>query len=122
VFVHQIGLVSRILNACTNASLNGNDGEVHDTPDEDGDQTYLYHELAKSKKRLKKMSMDMNKLHNLLRLIVQKMEINTEADCLDEDESDGIMGHELDVGWSTSRLRHDLPKQALLVSKWKSQD
>ena len=73
--------------------------------------------------RLKQISTDLGKQHDLLRLIIEKMEIHTEADDMDEDVYDnsnptfgqGIKG----IGWSSPQLRHSLIKQASVINKWK---
>lgn len=50
--------------------------------------TYIENELKKQKYRMKEMTSQLEKQHNLLKLIIQKMEITTEA-----DESDGPTNH-----------------------------
>ncbi|GAB6022298.1 hypothetical protein CHUAL_006421 [Chamberlinius hualienensis] len=48
------------------------------------DEDFLYEEIEKQKKRLKEISNNLCRQHQLLTLIVQKMEIRTEADDFDE--------------------------------------
>ena len=59
-----------------------------------------------------------------MRLIVQKMEIHTEADDVDEDV-DNYMDDKITVGvkgigWSSPQLRYTLIKQAGVIGKWKA--
>jgi len=79
-------------------------------------------------RRMKQMSHDMKKHYELLRLIVQKMEIHTEADDVDEDSSvnatpaQSVEQRGSGIGWSSSALRHVILKQALIVSRWKKSE
>jgi hypothetical protein len=75
---------------------------------------------------MKQMSTNMQKQYELLRLIVQKMEIHTEADDVDESENTsektGFVssdGQSSAIGWSSPTLRHVMLKQAMMISKWK---
>ncbi len=72
------------------------------------------------------MSANIDKTYDLIRLVVQKMEIRTEA-----DEQDDAEMPDLDVmkkttytsgSWATPSLQHTLMKQASIVEQWKSFD
>ena len=60
----------------------------------------------------------------MVRLILEKMEIHTEADDIDEDEEenkfDKIFMGVKDIGWSSPNLRYSLIKQASVIDKWKA--
>lgn len=79
---------------------------------------------------MKQISFDLGRHYELLRLIVQKMEIHTEADDFDEctGQSDGQggqgqgSGSSGPIGWSSPALRQVMMKQALVLSKWKKAD
>ncbi|KAK3607524.1 hypothetical protein CHS0354_025776 [Potamilus streckersoni] len=85
---------------------------------------HLYEELYKQKQRMKELSTQMEKQHDLLRLIVQKMEIHTE----EENRDEGFSGSEgLDKLpqtnnsiWSKPQIRHNLLRQSAVVSYWKN--
>lgn len=71
----------------------------------------------------------MHRQYELIRLIVQKMEIHTEADDVDDispnqNTADShVITTDNPIGWSSNSLRHVMMKQAMVVSKWrKSQD
>lgn len=53
----------------------------------DNNDDYVTNELNKQKRKLREMSRILDQQHQLLRLIVQKMEIKTEADDVDEGVS-----------------------------------
>lgn len=76
--------------------------------------------------RLKAISSNVDKVHDLLRLVVQKMEIKTEADDQDEAESRDMLpamsGGCQSVTWSSPALRHTLLKQASVMAHWKNLD
>jgi len=93
-------------------------------------QFYLYRELNKQKNRMKQISQDLSRHYDMLRLIVQKMEIHTEADEVDEVKCSFQMspaGHSTQrdgqsIGWSSPALRQAMLKQALVLSKWKKSE
>ncbi len=68
---------------------------------------------------MKELSTSMEKQHDLLRLIVQKMEIRTEADDKDTafGEQDAPLGGE-SFRWSSPSLNKQLVPQAGIVSYW----
>ena len=81
--------------------------------------------------RLKQMTNDLDKQTDMLRLIVQKMEIRTEAHDWDDDTDDDSSTKAdsrrraltmKGVGWSSATIRHNLLKQSQVVAKWKSFD
>ncbi|KAL5022254.1 hypothetical protein ScPMuIL_001409 [Solemya velum] len=85
---------------------------------------YLYHELYKQKMRMKEMSMGMQKQYDLLRLIVQKMEIRSEDDMTDEGSEcqvDRIMVAKQNnfKGWNSQAVRQNIMLQSSVVSQWK---
>ncbi|XP_046587542.1 transient receptor potential cation channel subfamily A member 1 [Neodiprion lecontei] len=55
----------------------------------ENNEDYVTQELEKQKRRLKEITVSLESQHQLLRLIVQKMEIKTEADDVDEGVSPG---------------------------------
>lgn len=57
----------------------------------DTNEDYLCDELDKQRRRLKDIGGTLEQQHQMLRLIIQKMEIRTEADDVDE----GVSPHEL---------------------------
>ncbi|KAL0902157.1 hypothetical protein ABMA27_000099 [Loxostege sticticalis] len=69
-------------------------------------EDYITAELDKQKRRLRDMSQLMEQQHTLIRLIVQKMEIKTEADDVDE----GVSPSDTRVipRWSSPRIRKKL--------------
>ncbi|XP_062571452.1 transient receptor potential cation channel subfamily A member 1-like [Saccostrea cucullata] len=84
---------------------------------------YLKTELFKQKNRLKEISMNMERNYEMLKLIVQKMEIETEADNHDE----GVhTSHSLDIinpassKWNSDVLKKNLVRQNAIISKWKT--
>ncbi|KAG8222242.1 hypothetical protein J437_LFUL001440 [Ladona fulva] len=80
---------------------------------------YLPEELEKQKRRLKEISTALDAQHQLLRLIVQKMDIKTEADDVDEGVSPSDMACSLSSSsskWTSPRVRKKL-RSALSFSK-----
>ncbi|XP_041357845.1 transient receptor potential cation channel subfamily A member 1-like [Gigantopelta aegis] len=80
--------------------------------------SHLYTELYKQKQRMKEMSSTIEKSHELLRLVIQKMEIHTEDEVWDEGirsaESVDSMIHEA-TNFGTNVLR-----QTQVVTKWRT--
>ena len=75
------------------------------------------------------MALNIDKTYELVRLVVQKMEIKSEADDMDEAESEDpdVIRHLTNpivsnITWSTPNVRHTLMKQASILAKWKSID
>lgn len=73
--------------------------------------------------RLKELSVNMERNYDMLKLIVQKMEIETEADNHDEGFH---TSHSLDdvinptcSKWNSDVLRKNLIRQNAVISKWK---
>ena len=69
------------------------------------------------------MGKDLETQHDMLRLILQKMEIKTEADDLDEPgcPSEGLPDsprHPPGMGWRSPVLRYSLPTTASVLSAW----
>ncbi|XP_045160098.2 transient receptor potential cation channel subfamily A member 1-like isoform X2 [Mercenaria mercenaria] len=98
---------------------------IGDTFEGDGDKSLshnalVYEELYKQKKRIKEISANMNKQYELMRLIVQKMEIHTEEENHDEgySESFDIPGN-LQNASKWAPARHNLVRQSAVVSQWK---
>lgn len=89
----------------------------------DTQEEYICEELDKHRRKLKDISSSLDQQYQMLRLIIQKMEIRTEADDVDE----GVSPHELKspmghVGalstqsrWNSPKIRKKL-KQALSFS------
>ncbi|KAJ8279735.1 hypothetical protein COCON_G00068010 [Conger conger] len=75
--------------------------------------TPVEYELHKQKYRLKEMASVLEKQHNLLKLIIQKMEIHTEA----EDEVDGPELFQCRFGKQLSKRSHWLPLVKAVVKK-----
>ncbi|VDH91361.1 transient receptor potential cation channel subfamily A member 1 [Mytilus galloprovincialis] len=80
-------------------------------------------ELTKQKAKIKQLTSFVEKNHDLLRLIVQKMEIKTEED--DMDEGEVMTKDELQCKaacknnkWKSAKLQKNV-KQSMVVSKWK---
>jgi len=80
---------------------------------------------------MKQISTDLGRNYDLLRLIVQKMEIHTEADDVEETTGNGFGKRTTragqgassgPIGWSSPALRQVMLKQALVLSKWKKLD
>ncbi|XP_026481141.1 transient receptor potential cation channel subfamily A member 1-like [Ctenocephalides felis] len=80
-------------------------------------EDYVTTELEKQKRRLKEITTTLEVQHQLLRLIVQKMEIKTEADDVDEGVSANanslMSGH---TKWMSPRIRKQL-RTALSFNK-----
>ena len=74
---------------------------------------------------MKDISMDIAKQHDLLRLIIQKMEIKTEADDVDEfgaNDDELALRQTTDkakVGWWSPAIRKTLMQQTAVISKLK---
>jgi len=65
--------------------------------------------------------MNMNKQYDLLRLIVQKMEIRTEDDNRDEGFSDGLdMLDSVSKASKWNPAKHNLLRQRAIVAHWKT--
>lgn len=81
--------------------------------------SYLYEELYKQKTRIKDISSNLNKQYELLRLIVQKMEIHTEDDNRDEGFSESFesLGSLQKTKWIPAK--HNLVRQSAVLSHWK---
>ena len=60
----------------------------------------------------------MEKQYDLLRLVVQKMEIHTEADERDISGPPGVSLVPANINWSSPLIRRQLTKQATVVSHW----
>ncbi|XP_023702416.1 transient receptor potential cation channel subfamily A member 1 isoform X3 [Cryptotermes secundus] len=84
----------------------------------DSSDDYVSEELTKQKKRLKEISSALETQHLLLRLIVQKMEIKTEADDVDEGVSPNEIRPLLGIAnkWTSPRVRKKL-RSTLSFSK-----
>ena len=68
---------------------------------------------------MKDLSASMEKQHELLRLVVQKMEIRSEAD----DHDVGVSASPVKSSFTTpfglnSNMKHNLLRQASVVNKW----
>ncbi|EDS35492.1 conserved hypothetical protein [Culex quinquefasciatus] len=83
----------------------------------DSNEDYIVTELEKQKRKLREIGSALDSQHQLLRLIVQKMEIKTEADDVDEGVSTGDGKGLLTMGcgrmmsgsrWSSPRIRKKL--------------
>ncbi|XP_039436937.1 transient receptor potential cation channel subfamily A member 1-like isoform X2 [Culex pipiens pallens] len=83
----------------------------------DSNEDYIVTELEKQKRKLREIGNALDSQHQLLRLIVQKMEIKTEADDVDEGVSTGDGKGLLTLGcgrmmsgsrWSSPRIRKKL--------------
>ncbi|XP_059055068.1 transient receptor potential cation channel subfamily A member 1 [Achroia grisella] len=72
----------------------------------ESNEDYIASELAKQKRRIREISQLLEQQHTLVRLIVQKMEIKTEADDVDE----GVSPKDTKVvpRWSSPRIRKKL--------------
>ncbi|XP_064605921.1 transient receptor potential cation channel subfamily A member 1-like [Liolophura sinensis] len=84
----------------------------------------VYEELSKQKHRMKEISNTLNKQNDLLRLIVQKMDINTSSDYRDEGDCDNeaienIRGHNSTSGRNWTR--NNVIKQTSTINAWKRQ-
>ncbi|GBP92293.1 Transient receptor potential cation channel subfamily A member 1 [Eumeta japonica] len=72
----------------------------------ESNEDYITSELDKQKRRLREMSALLEQQHTLTRLIVQKMEIKTEAD--DVDEGVQPADTRFTPRWSSPRIRKKL--------------
>ncbi|CAB3226223.1 unnamed protein product [Arctia plantaginis] len=72
----------------------------------ESNEDYITAELEKQKRKLREMSQLLEQQHTLVRLIVQKMEIKTEADDVDEGVSPGDT--RVVPRWSSPRIRKKL--------------
>ena len=69
--------------------------------------------------RLKNISLDVAKQTDLIKLIIEKMEIVREADDdVDEEEEDDKQQHQ-SIGWSSPALRNSLIKQSSVINAFK---
>ena len=70
--------------------------------------------------RMKEISINMSKQYELLKLVIQKMEIQTEDDNKDEGASgDSVMENTKFNKWSNA-ARKNLVRQSAVVAAWKS--
>ena len=119
--------VQKIWHALTQSGADGGGtGRGNADSTELENQTYIYQELYKQRRKVNQIAGELSKNYDLLRLIVQKMEIHTEADEMDEGGLPPVMtmsatGHRHGpIGWSSPAIRQNLLKQAAVVHKWKS--
>lgn len=89
----------------------------------DTNEDYLSEELDKHRRKLKDIGTTLEQQHQMLRLIIQKMEIRTEADDVDEGVSPhdlksplGQMTGNASGRWSSPKIRKKL-KHALSFTK-----
>ncbi|KAF6200610.1 hypothetical protein GE061_005053 [Apolygus lucorum] len=84
----------------------------------ENNEDYVSEEITKMKNRLKEMSKSMDNQSQLLKMIVQKMEIKTEADEVDEGVSPKDLKAVTGSGtkWTSPRVRNKL-RSALSFSK-----
>nr|XP_039270319.1 transient receptor potential cation channel subfamily A member 1-like isoform X1 [Styela clava] len=80
----RCGLIGQIFGKLTAKQEGIHEEPISHITMTDRSINYLNVEVQKQKDRLKEMQITMNKQHDLLRLIVQKMEIRSEADEQDE--------------------------------------
>ncbi|KAK6188192.1 hypothetical protein SNE40_004425 [Patella caerulea] len=87
--------------------------------------TYIYEELFKQKQRIKEVSNTIEKNNNLLKLIVQKMDIYTEDDAWDEglcpaDSFSSIIhpGNNMNNSWRSSS-KFNVVRQSAVIRQWK---
>ncbi|XP_049946410.1 transient receptor potential cation channel subfamily A member 1 [Schistocerca serialis cubense] len=113
----KIGFLDSVLRKwfCSPFSQDGVEMVLENSED------YMTEELNKQKKRLKEIAAALETQHLLLRLIVQKMEIKTEADDVDEGVSPNELRPLLGVAskWTSPRVRKKL-RSALSFSKTNS--
>ncbi|XP_071447160.1 transient receptor potential cation channel subfamily A member 1-like [Hetaerina americana] len=92
----------------------------NDTPEvvPDGRDEYLSENLEKQKRQLSEISKTLNAQHQLMRLIIQKMEIKTEADEVDEGVPPGDINHAMPCRsrWQSPSIRSKL-RTALVFGK-----
>ncbi|XP_060594443.1 transient receptor potential cation channel subfamily A member 1-like isoform X2 [Ruditapes philippinarum] len=80
----------------------------------------VYEEMYKQKKRIKDISSHLDKQYELLRLVVQKMEIHTEDENRDEGYSESFdVPNNLQKASKWAPARHNLVRQSAVVSQWK---
>ncbi|XP_033737356.1 transient receptor potential cation channel subfamily A member 1-like isoform X2 [Pecten maximus] len=80
---------------------------------------YLYTELHKQKQRMKDMGAKLEKQYDLLRLIVQKMEIVTEEDNKDEGVTNTTSLEKIHgASFSAPFIKKNLLRQNAIVSHW----
>lgn len=74
----------------------------------DNNDDFINNELERQQRKLTAISRVLDQQHNLLRLIIQKMEIKTEADDVDEGISseDNFKGN--NFKWNSPRIRNKL--------------
>lgn len=89
----------------------------------DNSDDYINNELEKQRRKLRDISRVLEQQHQLLRLIVQKMEIKTEADDVDEGVSPNDLRNTNSGGtssngsrWTSPRIRNKL-RAALSFNK-----
>ncbi|XP_058975803.1 transient receptor potential cation channel subfamily A member 1 [Musca domestica] len=89
----------------------------------DNSEDYLNSELEKHRRKLREITRILDQQHKLLRLIVQKMEIKTEADDVDEGvspndlrDSNGRSSTSSGSRWTSPRIRNKL-RAALTFNK-----
>lgn len=88
----------------------------------ENNEDYISGELEKHKRKLREIGRLLEQQHQLLRLIVRKMEIKTEADDLDESitthdvRSSGGVSNGTISRWTSPRLRSKL-RAALSFNK-----
>lgn len=89
----------------------------------ENNEDFINNELEKQKRKLRDISRILEQQHQLLRLIVQKMEIKTEADDVDEGVSPNDLrssgsGNSSSNGsrWTSPRIRNKL-RAALSFNK-----
>ncbi|XP_052283274.1 transient receptor potential cation channel subfamily A member 1-like isoform X2 [Dreissena polymorpha] len=81
-------------------------------------QTHLYEELYKQKMRMREISTALTKQYDMMRLIVQKMEIQTEDD--NRDEGDNFeMNNACEKVSKWAPAKHNLLRQKAIVAHWK---
>lgn len=84
-------------------------------------QERVYQELYKHKLRMKDITSNLSKQYELLRLIVQKMEIHTEEDNKDEGVSDSIDSYDsVKKASQWEPLKHNLLRQSAVLAHWKN--
>ncbi|CAH1773894.1 unnamed protein product [Owenia fusiformis] len=98
---------------------NGSLGDDNAMGGQAAHQTYVYQELYKHKRRLKDVTSTLEKQYELLRLIVQKMEIHTEADYRDEGDSGECWNTDKTSSWGTPSTRRTILQKAHAVRKWR---
>ncbi|KAF5301244.1 hypothetical protein FQR65_LT00944 [Abscondita terminalis] len=82
----------------------------------ESNEDYLANEIEKTKRKLRDISVSLDTQQQLLRLIVQKMEIKTEADDVDEGVSSNDIQDKGTSKWTSPNIKKKL-RSALSVSK-----